>query len=358
MSDLKTIKFLAAAFTFLVVPFQVQAQIPNPLDQFRTNSNEQQAQPQQQSQPRNPDDIPPPTIGGMQQQGLTQEQINQALAGYNLDGGMTLEERQAEAEAQARESAFEAMMNGAFPLKPEEIREVLEVFREVREASESRIGGAPNPEITLESVPLDPGSTPPIIQLSPNYVTTLNVLDITGQPWPIQDISWGGNFEILQPEDGANIVRISPLRAHEVGNLSVRLVDLNTPVIFSLQSDLGDVDVRFDAQIPEYGPNAEMPLIDNGGIQTTAGDNEIIRILDGVPPSQAEKLDVDGVDGRTSVYEVDGRIYVRTPHTLLSPGWSGTIKSADGTSVYAINQSPVLLLSDRGKMVRAFVNYN
>ena len=331
------------------------AQIPNPLDQFRNDDGESQQAPRQ-STPAG--QIPSPTMGAMQDQGLTQDQVNQALQGYNFDNGMTLEEQQAEAEQRARESAFEAVLNGAFPLKPDEIREILDVFKDVREAQESRIGGPAKPEITLETVALDPGSTPPTIQLSPNYVTTLNIVDISGQPWPIEDMSWGGNFEIIQPKEGANIVRISPMKAHEVGNISMKLLDLDTPVIFSLQTDLDKVDVRFDAQIPEYGPYAEMPLIANNNISAVAGNDEILRILDGTPPADAEKLTVNGVDGRTTIYDVNGTIYVRTPFTLLSPGWSSSIKSADGTSVYAIGQSPVLLLSDKGKMVRALVDYN
>jgi intracellular multiplication protein IcmK len=43
---------------------------------------------------------------------------------------------------------------------------------------------------------------------------------------------------------------------------------------------------------------------------------------------------------------------------LLSPGWSASAKSADGTTVYVVNNTPVFLLSDRGKMVRAVVEEN
>ena len=328
----------------------------NPLDQFRT-SNEQPNEAYQSANMPN-DTLPSPTIGGAQQQGLTQEQIDAALQGYNLGDTLSFEEQRAEAEARARDAAFEAMMNGTFPLRPEEIRELLNRYRDVREATEERIGGAAVPEIKMATVSLDPGSVPPIIQLSPGYVTTLNILDASGEPWPIQDISWGGNFEIIQPNEGENIVRISPMKAHEVGNISMRLLDLSTPVIFTLKTDLDKVQVRFDAQIPEYGPNAQMPLIDTGGIPTQAGDKDIVYILDGTPPAGSEKLKVNGADERTTAYNVSGQIYVRTPLTLLSPGWRSSVKSADGTTVYAIGQSPVLLLSDKGKMIRAMIEYN
>jgi len=64
---------------------------------------------------------------------------------------------------------------------------------------------------------------------------------------------------------------------------------------------------------------------------------------------------VSGVDSRTAVYRANGVTYLRTPLTLLSPGWSASVKSADGTTVYVVNNSPVFLLSDRGQMVRAVV---
>ncbi len=336
-------------------------QSANPLDRFRTDMGQQ---PTQQVPTRSAvppvvtgDTLPPPTIGGFQQQGLSQDEINNALQNYNL-GNVSLEEQQAEAERQSRRAAFEATLNGALPLTPDEILELLDRYRDVREASESRIGGFPDPEVVLQTVSLDPGVSPPIIKLSPGHVTTLNVLDVTGQPWPIQDISWGGNFEVIQPQAGEHVVRISPMKAHEVGNLSIRLLDLNTPITFSLRTYLDEVQYRFDAQIPEMGPYSETPLIDNFEIGATAGDQEIVKILNGTPPAGTEKLDINGVDARTTAYDFNGQIFVRTPLTLLSPGWNSSIKSADGTTVYTIGKSPVLLLSDKGKMVRAQIDYN
>jgi len=346
---------------WMAVPSMVFAQSnePNPLDQFRVNNNGGQQQQQMPAAPRQQvtqDTLPSPTVGGLQQ-GPSQNEINDALAGYDFDLGADIEAQKAEVERQAREAAFEAAINGMFPMRTEEILELLERYRETREASQSRIGGVPKPEITLETVSLDPGATPPIIKLSPGHVTTLNILDLTGQPWPVRDVSWGGDFEVIQPQEGSHVIRISPMRAHEVGNLSIQLLDLQTPVTFMMKTQLETVQYRFDARIPEYGPYANMPPIDNG-VSVTAGGGDITRVLDGTPPAQAKKLDINGVDGRTTAFEVNGQVFVRTPLTLLSPGWSSSVTSADGTTVYAIGQSPVLLLSDKGKMVRAMVDYD
>jgi intracellular multiplication protein IcmK len=345
--------------TFAPSFVMAQSASPNPLEQFRVNNDGQPAQQQMPAAPQQPvsqNTLPSPTVGGLQQ-GPSQNEINDALSGYDFDLGLDIEAQKAEVERQAREAAFEAAINGMFPMRTEEILELLERYRETREASESRIGGIPKPEITLETISLDPGATPPVIKLSPGHVTTMNILDLTGQPWPVRDVSWGGDFEVLQPEEGSHVIRISPMRAHEVGNLSIQLLDLQTPVTFMMKTQLETVQYRFDARIPEYGPYANMPPIDNG-ISVTAGGDNITRVLDGTPPSQATKLDINGVDGRTTAFEVDGQVYVRTPLTLLSPGWNSSVTSADGTTVYAIGQSPVLLLSDKGKMVRAMVDYN
>lgn len=345
----------AAMFCAFAAQAQTAPVQASPLDQFRVNNGQQpnQAAPQNGDQGQ----LPAPTPGGLQQQGPTQEEINQALEGYDFDLGMDVEAQKAEIERQAREAAFEAALTGMFPMRTEEILQFLEKYRETREASEGRIGGIPEPEITLETVSLDPGAMPPVIKLSPGHVTTLNILDITGQPWPVRDVSWGGDFEVIQPQEGEHVIRISPMRAHEVGNMSIQLLDLKTPVTFMLKTQLEEVQYRFDARIPEYGPYAQMPLIEQG-ITAVAGGEDITSILDGTPPARAKKLDVEGVDGRTTAFDVDGQVFVRTPLTLLSPGWSSSVTSSDGTTVYAISQSPVLLLSDKGKMVRAMIDYN
>jgi intracellular multiplication protein IcmK len=151
---------------------------------------------------------------------------------------------------------------------------------------------------------------------------------------------------------GSNIIRITPQSEFATGNLSVRLLTLDTPVIMTLETSREIVHYRFDAVIPEYGPMAKPPVIDQG-ITISAGDPEIASVLQGAVPANAQKLKVAGVDGRTTAYKQGGTTFVRTPLTLLSPGWSSSVASADGMRVYAIKDSPILLLSDRGKMVRA-----
>ena len=299
---------------------------------------------------------PLPTPGAYQQPMNQNGDQQSSLQELDYEAQMALQERQRELEQLTREQAFEAALNTLMPMSPEEIEQLLEKFRISREAGEKRVGGVPKPEIAVQTVSLDPGATPPTIKLSPGHVTSVNIMDITGKPWPVETLSWGGEFEIISPPEGGHIIRISPLKAHGIGNLSVQLLELDTPITFTLLTQLESVQYRFDARVPEYGPYADMPIID-AGITTTAGtDPSVSTILQGVLPTGATLMKVEGTDGRTTVYRHNGNTLVRTPLSLLSPGWSESIKSADGMTVYVISNTPVLLLSDRGKMVRAYVS--
>lgn len=286
---------------------------------------------------------------------------NEAFSFDNTDDALGFEESAEERQEQAREEAFDAALEGLLPLRPEEIRALLERFDRTQESVETPVYPNPKPEVVVQNISLDPGAEPATIKLAYGHVTTVNFLDSSGAPWPVQDISWAGNFEVieagqdLETEESTSFThmfRISPQSEFAYGNMSITMTALRTPVIITLETNRDIVHYRFDAVIPEYGPLAEAPLIE-AGITTSAGGTDISAILEGVLPESAERLDVSGTDGRTSAYRYNGSVYVRTPHTLLSPGWSNSANSADGTKVYQISDAPVLLLSDKGRMVRA-----
>jgi len=251
-----------------------------------------------------------------------------------------------------RQEAYDAALTGLFPLRPEDIRRLLEEYDETRRAVEEPIGGVPTPRVNATTVSLDPGVAALELKTAVGHITSLNILDVTGAPWPVQDISWAGDFEIIEPEEGGHIIRITPMANSAYGNMSIRLLTLKTPITIMLKTGRDEVQYRVDARIPEYGPFAKAPLIE-GGNKLMAGNALLMSILDGTPTEVAERLRVSGVDGRTSAYKINNKTYVRTPLTLLSPGWDQSVSSADGMKVYSLNDTPVVLLSDRGKFMRA-----
>lgn len=278
------------------------------------------------------------------------------------DSSLSFEESPEEKEEKARKEAFDAALQGLLPLQPQEIRTLLERFDRTQESVETPVYPPPKPEVVVEHISLDPGAKPLTIKMAYGHVTTVTFLDASGSPWPVKDISWAGNFEVINSPSGGDggdqgttfnhMFRISPQSEFAYGNMSISLLGLQTPVIITLETNRDVVHYRVDAVLPEYGPLAEAPLIQTG-ITTVAGSPELSSMLEGVMPKGAERLNVSGTDGRTSAYRYNKLVYVRTPLTLLSPGWSSSVTSADGTKVYEIADAPVLLLSERGKMVRA-----
>ncbi len=250
-------------------------------------------------------------------------------------------------------AAFNSAINGTLPLSPSDIRTLLERLNESQAAAAQPIGVVPRAEVKAETISLDPGAEPPEIDTESGYVTTVSFLDATGSPWPILDVGVGGNFDVPAPEQGGNVLRISPLSRYASGNLSVRLVNLTTPLSFRLRSGTDKVYYRYDARVPKFGPQASSPLIDHGINTLEAGDAMLMNVLDGAPPTDSTRLAVTGTDQRSAAWRISGKVYLRTPLSLLSPAWEGSVSSGDGTHVFVIPDTPVLLLSDNGVLVHA-----
>ncbi len=283
--------------------------------------------------------------------------VNEDAAGLNLPQiNQNLEQKSPEELAEEiRQESFDAAITGLFPLTPDQIQALLQEYDKTQRATETPAYGVPTPKINVANISLDPGVAPIKLITATGHITTVSMLDVTGAPWPIQDISWAGDFEVVEPEEGGNIMRITPMSIAAYGNMSIRLLNLKTPVTVMLSTSKDEVQYRVDAIVPEYGPFAEASIIDTGSSSNAlvAGNVSVMGVLDGVVPNGAEKLQVGGTDGRTSAYKIGSQTYVRTPLTLLSPGWSQSVASADGMNVYVLEETPVLLLSDNGRFVRA-----
>lgn len=256
-------------------------------------------------------------------------------------------------QEEIRTEAFDAAITGMFPLSPDQIGSLLKKYDTTQKAVNEPPYDAPKPEISVQNISLDPGVAPPTIRTAVGNVTTINVLDATGAPWPVQDVTWAGDFEIVEPEEGGHIIRITPMGQFARGNIVIRLLTLKTPLTMTLETSREVVQYRIDARIPEYGPFANAPLMQGAKSTLVAGSPDLTSLLDGVMPGGMQKLDVSGVDGRTTAYTMNGTTYLRTPLTLLSPAWQSSVASADGMNVYALSNAPVVLLSDGGEFQRA-----
>jgi intracellular multiplication protein IcmK len=323
--------------------FEAQ-QATNPLDQYTAAAEEAAAE--------NPDGDALPQVNNLTMVTLETDMPGTATkrSRVAIDGSLDAEDNAA-LQAEIRREAFDAAITGMFPLTPDQIQSLMKKYDETQRAVQTPPSN-PKPEVSVQTMSLDPGVAPPVIKTAVGNVTTLNILDATGAPWPVQDVTWAGDFEIVEPEEGGHIIRITPMGHFARGNMVIRMLTLKTPLTVTLETSRETVQYRVDARIPEYGPFAQTPLM-QGGKSLVAGDSVLTGLLDGVAPGGMTKLSVSGVDGRTTAYSMGGTTYVRTPLTLLSPAWQSSVSSADGMNVYALNAAPVLLLSDGGEFARA-----
>jgi intracellular multiplication protein IcmK len=247
------------------------------------------------------------------------------------------------------EAGFNTVVKQLFPLTSEQVQQVKQRYHENELAMASTAGTPPKPTATSQFVNLSPGSTPPVIRLSQGFVSSLVFLDSTGAPWPISAYDLGDPDAFnIQWDKTSNTLMIQASKLYTYGNLAVRLRGLNTPVMLTLIPGQKAVDYRVDLRVQGYGPNAKTMAMDQG-LPPSASDT-LLHVLEGVPPSGSNRLVVSGGDARA--WLLNDKMFVRTNLTILSPGWIGSMTSADGMHAYEMQKSPVLLVSWHGKVMQ------
>jgi intracellular multiplication protein IcmK len=248
-----------------------------------------------------------------------------------------------------RDEAFQQFLNKTMPLRPDQIIKLHQELDKANQAKEAHPRTPPQPVSSTLTVDLSPGSESPVIRLANGFVTSVVFVDSTGQPWPIGDYSLGNpkNFNI-QWDRKTNALFIQSTAPYVTANLAVRLSDLDTPVMISLVTGQKEVDYRVDLQIKAHGPNAQAPIVRDSLPNMTSPS--LLSVLDGVPPVDSLELQVSEGLGRAWLY--NGKLIFRTKLTLLSPAWSATVSSPDGTRVYELMQTPLILASKNGKPIK------
>lgn len=248
-----------------------------------------------------------------------------------------------------RDQAFKELLDKISPLTPEQIIDLRKAQDKTQRAVATTPDAPPRPVSSTLTIDLSPGTTPPVIRLGAGFVTSLVFVDSTGQPWPIADYSLGNpkNFNI-QWDRKTNAMFIQSSTTYNSGNLAIRLASLDTPVMLSLVSGQRDIDYRVDLQVRGRGPNALAAIVGDG---LPAPPNPLlISVLDGVPPLGSIELMVSAGCGRAWLYK--GKMIFRTHLTVLSPAWTATVSSLDGTRVYEMNPTPLILASQNGRTLK------
>lgn len=179
-------------------------------------------------------------------------------------------------------------------------------------------------------VGLAPGSEAPKISIARYQSTAVNFVDAFGNPWPIRRISnfMGGMIEIDRASGEDEIEKDDPqagsfamtaLSHGVVGNITIYLVGLSTPISIIVEGKSGIFHRNATMRLNEIGPQtnvAEM-FADSTvkvGVPTSVDLNNA---LYGVTPAGATPMVLTGGDGRAWIK--GDHLYVQTPLAIFSP---------------------------------------
>jgi intracellular multiplication protein IcmK len=248
-----------------------------------------------------------------------------------------------------RDEAFKQLLNQTVPLTPEQIIELRKKVDDSQAAVATTPRTPPQPVSSTLVVDLSPGAASPLIRLAIGFVTSIVFVDVTGQPWPIGDYSLGNPKDFnIQWDQKTNTLFIQSTIAYVTGNLAVRLANLDTPIMLSLVTGQKHVDYRADLQVLARGPNAIAAI--SGDTLPPAANTELLSILDGVPPVGSIELKVSGGEGRA--WLTNNKLIFRSKMKILSPAWSAIVSSIDGTNVYELRPTPIILALQNGKSIK------
>ena len=247
---------------------------------------------------------------------------------------------------------------GSLPFTEEQIEFLGSWMREAQEATER--AGNPPAEGRIRRLDVDSGEAAiPEISVRWGYATALSFVDLTGAPWPIEEVVVDGAF---LPEAGAgeaadsgggvsHVLYLVPRRRFLHGNAVVRLQGHVQPVVLRLLDDGDPVDFRVEVRLAHAGPQADASaLVVRRGFH--AGDAVLLDLLGGIVPRDAERLAVDGGTYETRAWRHEGDVLMVTASLVLSPGPWAAERGSGERWAYRLPDSPVVLVARDGREVR------
>lgn len=249
------------------------------------------------------------------------------------------------------------------PMGPAEIRSFEAAMIE-RARAMSEVPGGPytSKGYRIVRISFEPNAKPETVDVALNMGAVVTFVDRAGNPLIVDGVkSFSYAFEVsvmetdeIKAKGGSSSLEITPKSIAGRGTMMVRLSGVQTPLI--LQVRVGDsgkqVDSLVQAVVPVLSPSRVALPGDRLQADTGLQVAEMQGFLMGIPPDGAVDVQVRQVSG-TSVWLWKNHLYVRTAHTIFSPGWFQRQSAVDGTAVYEMPLTSVVRMGVDGREVEA-----
>ncbi|MBN6742078.1 hypothetical protein JKG47_16375 [Acidithiobacillus sp. MC6.1] len=250
--------------------------------------------------------------------------------------------------------AFQRTLKAAMPLTSAQIAQLRTAINANRQAQEAPLAPA-MPRLSTINARIGVGN-PPAIAVQGGFVSTINVVDAYGRPWPIERYSLG-NPKAFTAAVAGNSAAISDLQPYAQSNLALYLQGEATPLMVALvpgaQSDSGGGVVDYSVRIRINTPEPGLPAPAGGMAGGADYTNTLLSIVQGVGPAGAKHLRVVGDPARVEAWTWEGprgtRLLLRAPATVIAPAWLATMQGPGGIQAWVLPDVHVVTLSQNGR---------
>lgn len=263
------------------------------------------------------------------------------------------------AEANVAENVEEAAWKDALremlPMTPEQIRELRSKETEVQRAAKTREA----PGVALSEavqVSMEPGGRSPVVTLFHGFVSAIEVLDATGQPWPVIEARQGDDkaisVSVVGDESGTgNVITVAPSEKFTATNLILVLQNASRPVSLILKAEEAtpnsELRDRVTLIMGGSGPNARVTAA--RGFDHLDADEALRNVLVGQAPTNGGTEIIGGLPPGTRVWRDGTVMWLRTRDTLISPAPDRSSAMGD-VRAFRAPYMPVIVVSQNGAL--------
>lgn len=263
------------------------------------------------------------------------------------------------------QAAFEQDFDYEFNITPEQVRKIQSRKFQMEQASQMPVPYSG--KTRSQAVSLDPGSKIGVINCYPQYVSTIRILDNSGNPWPIVAYMVGnqGSFKVQKPDmEPKDTLMVSPSVNAGSTNLTLMLDNqegedpvppLSLQLIVSPENKM-NYDTVASIRVNRRGPRTSSPvMIDDS--ENFYNDPSLLAFLDGVPPKGALRMKT--TDKTIDAWMMNDMLYVRSPNKIVWPAWTKSISSGEKNgTVYAYELPPVESIMLTGNKTIGFSKFS